>query len=166
MSVITSSFGDSGIPFLGGPCGNFQLRRIEPCVPVKPTTTASISQTIPRLEVTRRSFAFTLFQGASAVTRRIDRVVLSLVSLMLVLLIFDAQLARRTAGYVASELAHLAPWFTLSVFFAAAAKATGGGAFETFLSHLLAGCRGSIGQPWMPMSLRKPRFSSFCLTLR
>ena len=119
------------------------------------TTNASISPTIPRLDVTRRSFAFTLFQGASALARRIDRVVLSLVSLTLVLLIFDAQLARRTAGYVASELAHLAPWFTLSVFFAAAAKATGGDAIVA---------RAFAGREWrmIPLAAIVGGLTPFC----
>jgi uncharacterized membrane protein YraQ (UPF0718 family) len=70
----------------------------------------------------------TFFQRAKAFVRRIDRVVFSLVLLMLGLLIVDAQLARRTLGYVASELAHLAPWFALSILFASAAKASGGDA--------------------------------------
>ena len=85
-------------------------------------TGVSTYRTIAWLDVTA------LFQSVRALIRRIDRVVLSLVLLMLLLLIFDAQVARRTLGYVAGELAHLSPWFTLSVLFAAAAKATGGDA--------------------------------------
>ena len=87
-----------------------------------------ISRTSARLAVAKLNFAVALFRNASALIRRIDHVVLTLVALMLVLAIFDAHLARRTLSYVASELVHLGPWFTLSVLFAAAAKATGGDA--------------------------------------
>lgn len=67
-------------------------------------------------------------QRTTALARRSDRVVLALVVLLLLLALFDARLAQRTLGYVASELIHLAPWFIVSVLFAAAAKATGGDA--------------------------------------
>jgi uncharacterized membrane protein YraQ (UPF0718 family) len=60
--------------------------------------------------------------------RRIDRVVLALVLLIVFIAAVDPALARRTLGYIAAELAGLAPWFALSVLFAAAAKATGGDA--------------------------------------
>jgi uncharacterized protein len=61
----------------------------------------------------------------AGVVRRLDRVVLGLVVMMLVLAALDPALARRTLGYMAAELTGLAPWFALSVLFAAAAKATG-----------------------------------------
>src|SRR3984893_13224239 len=93
--------------------------------------------TVPRdsawLAAVRLNFAI--------LARSIDRVVLSLVALMLVLAIFDAQPARRTLGYVASELVHLGPWFTLSVLFAAAAKATGG---DAIVARAFAGREGWV----------------------
>src|SRR3974377_398698 len=92
------------------------------------TTDRFASRSSARFALVRTSFSTTWLQGVGALAGRIDRVVLSLVALMIVLAIFDAPLAHRTLGYVASELAHLAPWFTLSVLFAAAAKATGGDA--------------------------------------
>ena len=87
------------------------------------------------------SFAITLLQGPIALARRIDRVVLGLVLLMFVLAIFDARLAQRTLGYVASELVHLAPWFILSVLFAAAAKASGG---DAIVARAFAGREGRM----------------------
>src|SRR5580704_14489645 len=60
--------------------------------------------------------------------RRVDRVVLALALLILTLAAFDPSLALRTLKYIAVELVALAPWFALSVLFAAAAKATGGDA--------------------------------------
>jgi uncharacterized protein len=60
--------------------------------------------------------------------RRVDRVVLALVLLIVFIAAIDPALARRTLAYVAAELANLAPWFALSVLFAAGAKATGGDA--------------------------------------
>jgi hypothetical protein len=94
-----------------------------------------------RFALVRPSFSITWLQGVNALARRIDRVAMSLVMLMLVLAIFDAQLAQRTLGYVASELAHLGPWFTLSVFFAAAAKATGG---DAIVERAFAGREGRM----------------------
>jgi uncharacterized protein len=87
-----------------------------------------ISSHNARVATTKSAATLALLQSATAFARRIDRIVLSLVVLSLFLAIFDAQLAQRTLGYVASELTHLAPWFILSVLFAAAAKATGGDA--------------------------------------
>ena len=63
-----------------------------------------------------------------AAAGRIDRVVIALVLLVFVVGAIDFALARRTLGYIAAELGGLAPWFALSVMFAAAAKATGGDA--------------------------------------
>ena len=63
-----------------------------------------------------------------ALARRIDRVVLALVLFLAFIAVVDPLLARHTVGYVGAQLAGLAPWFTLSVLFAAAAKATGGDA--------------------------------------
>jgi uncharacterized membrane protein YraQ (UPF0718 family) len=59
---------------------------------------------------------------------RVDRVVLTLVLLIAFIAAVDPLLGRRTVAYVGAELAGLAPWFALSVLFAAAAKATGGDA--------------------------------------
>jgi uncharacterized membrane protein YraQ (UPF0718 family) len=60
--------------------------------------------------------------------RRVDRVVLALILLVVFIAAVDPALARRTLIYMGAELAGLAPWFALSVLFAAAAKATGGDA--------------------------------------
>jgi uncharacterized protein len=72
--------------------------------------------------------ARTIFTAVQMRARRIDRVVLALVVFMLFIAAVDPALAGRTLVYVAKELAGLAPWFALSIFFAAAAKATGGDA--------------------------------------
>jgi uncharacterized membrane protein YraQ (UPF0718 family) len=66
--------------------------------------------------------------GAPALARRVDRVVLAFVLLIVFIAAVDPALARRTLGYVGAELGGLAPWFALSVLFAAGAKATGGDA--------------------------------------
>jgi uncharacterized protein len=87
-----------------------------------------ISSHNARVATTKSAATLALLQSATAFARRIDRIVLSLVVLLLFLAIFDTRLAQRTLGYVTSELTHLAPWFILSVLFAAAAKATGGDA--------------------------------------
>ena len=63
-----------------------------------------------------------------ALARRMDRVVLALVLLLAFIAAVDPLLARHTVGHVGAQLAGLAPWFALSVLFAAAAKATGGDA--------------------------------------
>jgi uncharacterized protein len=63
-----------------------------------------------------------------ALARRIDRVVLALVLFVAFIAVVDPLLARHTVGHVGAQLAGLAPWFALSVLFAAAAKATGGDA--------------------------------------
>lgn len=57
--------------------------------------------------------------------RRLDRVVVAFVLFIAFIAAVDPALARRTLAYVGAELAGLAPWFALSVLFAAAAKATG-----------------------------------------
>jgi uncharacterized membrane protein YraQ (UPF0718 family) len=100
-------------------------------------------------------YAIALFRGASALARRIDRVVLGLVLLMLVLAVFDAQLTRRTLGYVATELVHLGPWFTLSVLFAAAAKATGG---DAIVARAFAGREGRM----IPVAAMVGGLTPFC----
>jgi uncharacterized membrane protein YraQ (UPF0718 family) len=60
--------------------------------------------------------------------RRVDRVVLAFVLLIVFIAAIDPALARRALGNVGAELRGLAPWFALSVLFAAGAKATGGDA--------------------------------------
>jgi uncharacterized protein len=57
-------------------------------------------------------------------THHIDRVVLAFVIFILFITTVDPTLGRRTVAYVVAELGSLAPWFTLSVLFAATAKAT------------------------------------------
>src|SRR5262249_36494833 len=59
---------------------------------------------------------------------RIDRVVLAFALLIAFIAAIDPALAPRTLAHVAAELRGLAPWFALSVLFAAGAKATGGDA--------------------------------------
>jgi uncharacterized protein len=71
----------------------------------------------------------------SASIARADRVVVALVLLISVVAVVDPGLARRTLGYIAAELTGLAPWFALSVLFAAAAKATGGDAIVAQAFH-------------------------------
>lgn len=101
------------------------------------------------------SSSITWLQGVGTLVRRIDRVVLSLVTLMVVLAIIDAQVAWRTLGYVTSELAHLGPWFTLSVFFAAAAKATGG---DAIVARAFAGREGRM----IPLAAIVGGLTPFC----
>ena len=115
----------------------------------------SISRTGVRLSLAKLKSAITLLQSTSAFVRRIDRVVLGLVLLMLVLAIFDARLAQRTLGYVASELIHLAPWFTLSVLFAAGAKATGG---DAIVARAFAGREGRM----IPLAAIVGGLTPFC----
>ena len=64
----------------------------------------------------------------AAMLRRADRVVIALALLIAIVAALDPALAPRTLRYIALELKGLAPWFALSVMFAAAAKATGGDA--------------------------------------
>jgi len=115
----------------------------------------SIPRSSARLAVAMPNSAIAFFRGASALARRTDRVVLGLVLLMLVLAIFDARLAQRTLGYVASELIHLAPWFTLSVLFAAGAKATGG---DAIVARAFAGREGRM----IPLAAIVGGLTPFC----
>ena len=77
----------------------------------------------------------------SASLRGADRVVVALVLLVGIVAVVDPGLARRTLGYVGAELAGLAPWFALSVLFAAAAKATGG---DTIVARTFHGREGWV----------------------
>jgi len=83
---------------------------------------------IPGRAVSIRLRAGEIVAGAPALARRIDRVVLAFFLLIAFIAAVDPALGRRTLGYVAAELGGLAPWFALSVLFAAGAKATGGDA--------------------------------------
>jgi hypothetical protein len=67
-----------------------------------------------------------LTAAAQTFARRVDRVVLAFVVLIAFIAAVDPSLSRRTLVYVGAELSHLAPWFVLSILFAAAAKASGG----------------------------------------
>jgi uncharacterized membrane protein YraQ (UPF0718 family) len=58
-------------------------------------------------------------------TRHVDRVVLAVVIFVLLITAIDPTLGQRTVVYVIAELVKLAPWFALSVLFAATARATG-----------------------------------------
>ena len=62
---------------------------------------------------------------APALARRVDRVVLAFALFLAFIAAVDPALVPRTLAYVAAELRGLAPWFALSVLFAAGAKATG-----------------------------------------
>src|SRR5258708_38728191 len=73
-------------------------------------------------------FGLTTLGRWAALPRRIDRVVLFLAVSLAALALVDPALALRTLRYIALELVGLAPWFALSVLFAAAAAATGGDA--------------------------------------
>jgi uncharacterized protein len=83
---------------------------------------------MPARTVSLRLRAAELVAGAPAFARRVDRVVLAFLLLVVFITAVDPALGRRTLGHVAAEIGGLAPWFALSVLFAAAAKATGGDA--------------------------------------
>jgi uncharacterized protein len=83
---------------------------------------------MPARAVSMRLRAAELVAGAPALARRLDRVVLAFFLLVVFITAVDPALGRRTLAYVAAELGGLAPWFALSVLFAAGAKATGGDA--------------------------------------
>jgi len=80
---------------------------------------------MPARAVSIRLRAAEFVAGAPALARRLDRVVLAFVLLLVFIAAVDPALGRRTLGHVAAELGGLAPWFALSVLFAAGAKATG-----------------------------------------
>jgi uncharacterized membrane protein YraQ (UPF0718 family) len=71
-----------------------------------------------------------------AFVRRIDRVVLALLLFIAFITAIDPLLTRHTLAFVLTELAGLAPWFALSVLFAAAAKATGA---DRLVAHAFIG---------------------------
>jgi uncharacterized membrane protein YraQ (UPF0718 family) len=80
---------------------------------------------MPGRAVTMRLRAVELVAGAPALARRLDRVVFAFILLVIFITALDPAVGRRTLVYVAAELRGLAPWFALSVLFAAGAKATG-----------------------------------------
>lgn len=80
---------------------------------------------LPARAIAMRLRAAELIADAPALARRLDRVVLAFFLLLVVIAAVDPALGRRTLGNVAAELRGLAPWFALSVLFAAGAKATG-----------------------------------------
>jgi uncharacterized protein len=83
---------------------------------------------MPARAVSIRLRAAELAAGAPALARRLDRVVLAFALVIVFIAAVDPALAPRTLAHVAAELGSLAPWFALSVLFAAGAKATGGDA--------------------------------------
>jgi uncharacterized protein len=83
----------------------------------------------------------TMVAGVTAIVRGADRVVAALALFIAVIAALDPGLARRTVGYIAAELGGLAPWFALSVMFAAAAKATGG---DAIVARAFAGREGWV----------------------
>ncbi len=83
---------------------------------------------VPAQAISIRLRAAELVAGAPTFARRLDRVVLAFLLLLVFIAAVDPALGRRTLANVAAELGGLAPWFALSVLFAAAAKATGGDA--------------------------------------
>jgi uncharacterized protein len=95
----------------------------------------------PAVVVARRTVARNSIAGLPALARRIDRVVLALVLFLAFMALVDPLLARHTVGHVGAQLAGLAPWFALSVLFAAAAKATGG---DALVARAFVGCEGWV----------------------
>jgi uncharacterized membrane protein YraQ (UPF0718 family) len=83
---------------------------------------------MPGRAVSIRLRAAEIAAALPARARRLDRVVLAFFLLLVFIAAVDPALGRRTLAHVAAELGGLAPWFALSVLFAAAAKATGGDA--------------------------------------
>ena len=73
----------------------------------------------PAVAVAAPNVASNSIATLRALARRIDRVVLALVLFLAFVALVDPALARRTIGFVGAQLASLAPWFSLSVLFAA-----------------------------------------------
>jgi uncharacterized membrane protein YraQ (UPF0718 family) len=91
----------------------------------------------------------------ASLPRRVDRVVLALVLLILTLAAFDPSLALRTLRYIAVELVALAPWFAISVLFAAAARATGG---DTLIARAFTGREAAM----IPLAAIVGGLTPFC----
>jgi uncharacterized membrane protein YraQ (UPF0718 family) len=90
--------------------------------------TTPMSSRVVAVRLRALDLVSTLLAAASALRGRIDRVVLAFTLFIVFIAAIDPALAPRTLAYVAAELGGLAPWFALSVLFAAGAKATGGDA--------------------------------------
>ena len=86
------------------------------------------TNTIPSRPISIRLRAAEIAAGVPAFVRRSDRVVLAFLLFIVFIAAVDPALAWRTLGNVGRELGGLAPWFALSVLFAAGARATGGDA--------------------------------------
>src|SRR3984893_18348287 len=93
--------------------------------------------------------------AARAFARRADRVVLAFVILIAFVAAVDPSLAPRLVVHMAAQLAHLVPWFVLSVLFAAAAKASGG---DTLIAQAFVGREGRV----IPIAAMVGGLTPFC----
>jgi uncharacterized protein len=93
--------------------------------------------------------------AARAFARRADRVVLAFVTLIAFVAAVDPSLAPRLVVHVAAQMAHLAPWFVLSVLFAAAAKASGG---DKLIAQAFVGREGWV----IPIAAMVGGLTPFC----
>lgn len=109
----------------------------------------------PTMPFARVSLVARLRRSGAAVYRRIDRVVLVLLLMIAGLAAFDTPLALRTVRYIGAELTGLAPWFAMSVLFAAAAKATGG---DALIARAFAGREGRM----IPLAAIVGGLTPFC----
>jgi uncharacterized membrane protein YraQ (UPF0718 family) len=100
----------------------------------------------PRLDLRAR---------ARWLARHGDRVVLGLGLLLATVAAFDPALALRTVRHVFGAFANLAPWFALSVGFAAAAKATGG---DALIARAFVGREGRM----IPLAALVGGLTPFC----
>jgi uncharacterized membrane protein YraQ (UPF0718 family) len=90
-----------------------------------------------------------------AFARRADRVVIAFVVLIALVAAVDPALARRAVVNVGREFSGLAPWFILSILFAAAAKATGA---DKLVAQAFVGREGWV----IPIAAIVGGLSPFC----
>jgi hypothetical protein len=93
--------------------------------------------------------------AAQTFARRADHVVLAFVLLIAFIAAVDPALAPRTLVHVAAAMAHLAPWFVLSILFAAAAKASGG---DKIVAQAFVGREGWV----IPIAAMVGGLTPFC----
>lgn len=92
---------------------------------------------------------------ATRVMRAADRVVVALLLMIAALAAFDPALALRTVRHIGGAFAGIAPWFALSVLFAAAAKATGG---DALIARAFTGREGRM----IPLAALVGGLTPFC----
>ena len=102
-----------------------------------------------------RRVGFRPIAAARTFVRRADRVVLAFVILIAFVAAVDPPLAPRLVVHVAAQMAHLAPWFVLSVLFAAAAKASGG---DKLIAQAFVGREGWV----IPIAAMVGGLTPFC----